>query len=97
MAAGDTVTVITAPRNNGEEKYQMDGVPFYTEPGGGKTPMAYQTGGSYAFVMPEHDTEISAVYKKGGGRYPGDAGGAGLPCDRGEDREQKVPFYRHRG
>ena len=26
--------------------------------------MAYQTGGSYAFVMPEHDTEISAVYKK---------------------------------
>lgn len=56
--------MITAPRNNGEEKYQMDGVPFYTEPGGGKTPMAYQTGGSYAFVMPEHDTEISAVYKK---------------------------------
>ena len=42
----------------------MDGVPFYTGPGGGKTPMAYQTGGSYAFVMPEHDTEISAVYKK---------------------------------
>lgn len=64
VAAGDTVTVITAPRNTGEEKYQMDGVPFYTGAGGGKTPMAYQTGGSYTFVMPEHDTEISAVYKK---------------------------------
>lgn len=64
VAAGDVVTVMTAPKNTEEEKYQMEGVPTYTDRAGSRTDMAYQTGGSYSFVMPEHDTEISAVYKK---------------------------------
>lgn len=63
-AAGDTITVITAPKNTGEERYQMDGVPTYTDENGKRIDMSCQTGGSYSFVMPEHDTEVSAVYKK---------------------------------
>lgn len=64
VAAGDVVTVVTAPRNTAEEKYQMDGVPTYTNKKGDRIPMEYQTGGSYSFVMPSYDTEVSAVYKK---------------------------------
>lgn len=64
VAAGDTVTVLTAPRNTETEKFQMDGVPTYTDSLGRRRKTSYQTGGSYQFVMPEHDTEVSAVYKK---------------------------------
>lgn len=64
VAAGDVVTVITAPKNTAEEKYQMEGVPMYTDTLGECVDMAYQTGGAYTFVMPAHDTEITAVYKK---------------------------------
>ncbi|MCI8453482.1 MAG: peptidase A26 [Lachnospiraceae bacterium] len=64
VAAGDTVTVTTAPRNTEEEKYQMDGTPTYSDAAGKRIAMSYQTGGSYRFVMPENDTEVSAVYKK---------------------------------
>ena len=64
VAAGDVVTVMTAPKNTESEKYQMDGVPTYTDTNGDRTDMSYQTGGAYTFVMPECDTEISAVYKK---------------------------------
>ena len=64
VVAGDTVTVLTAPRNTETEKFQMDGVPTYTDSLGRRRKTSYQTGGSYQFVMPEHDTEVSAVYKK---------------------------------
>lgn len=64
VAAGDTVTVLTAPKNTETEKFQMDGVPTYTDSLGRRRKTTYQTGGSYQFVMPEHDTEVSAVYKK---------------------------------
>lgn len=64
VAAGDVVTVVTAPKNTDTEKYQMDGVPTYTDLDGDRVNMAYQTGGTYTFVMPAHDTEISAVYRK---------------------------------
>lgn len=64
VAAGDVVTVVTAPNNTEREKYQMEGVPTYTNRFGKRVDMSYQTGGSYTFVMPEHDTELSAVYKK---------------------------------
>lgn len=64
VAAGDVVTVVTAPKNTSEEKYQMDGVPTYTDMLGNPMNMAYQTGGTYSFVMPDCDTELSAVYKK---------------------------------
>lgn len=64
VAAGDVITVVTAPKNTENEKYQIDGVPTYTDKNGTHQDMQYQTGGSYTFVMPEHDTEISAVYRK---------------------------------
>ena len=64
VAAGDIVTIITSPKNTSEEKYQMNGVPTYTDAFGKRIDTSYQTGGFYTFVMPEHDTEISAVYKK---------------------------------
>ena len=64
VAAGDVVTVITSPNNTEHEKYQMEGVPTYTKSNGIRTDMDYQAGGSYSFVMPAYDTEISAVYKK---------------------------------
>ena len=64
VAAGDVVTVVTAPKNTTEEKYQMDGVPTFTNKSGNRVDMAYQTGGSYSFTMPAYDTEISAEYKK---------------------------------
>lgn len=64
VAAGDVVTVVTAPKNTADEKYQMDGVPTYTNKKGSRVDMEYQAGGAYTFVMPAHDTEVSAVYKK---------------------------------
>lgn len=64
VAPGDLLTVVTAPKNTAEEKYQMEGTPTYTDENGIRRKMAYQTGGSYTFIMPDHDTEISAVYKK---------------------------------
>ena len=84
VAPGDMVTVITAPKNTLEEKYQMDGVPTYTNQDGKRTDMSYQTGGSYGFVMPDHDTEISAVYKKVAANIHGSQpGGAGGICGMG--------------
>lgn len=64
VAAGDVVTVMTAPKNTEDEKYQLDGVPTYTNQKGQRVAMDYQTGGAYSFVMPAHDTEVSAIYKK---------------------------------
>lgn len=64
VAAGDVVSVTTAPRNTETEKYQMDGVPTYTDQQGLRVPMEYQAGGFYSFVMPAYDTEITAVYEK---------------------------------
>ena len=64
VAAGDIVTVTTAPKNTSEEKYQMDGVPTYTDHKGNRVEMAYQIGGSYSFEMPAHDVEVTAEYKK---------------------------------
>lgn len=64
VAAGDVVTVMTAPKNTENEKFQMDGVPTYTDKSGKRKDMSYQKGGFYTFVMPENDTEISAVYRK---------------------------------
>lgn len=64
IAAGEVVTVTTAPKNTENEKYQMDGTPTYTDFRGQRVPMEYQTGGSFSFIMPACDTEISAVYEK---------------------------------
>lgn len=64
VAAGDVVTVTTAPKNTDEEKYQLDGAPTYTDSIGRRRKTTYQTGGTYKFTMPAHDTEVSAVYQK---------------------------------
>ena len=64
VAAGDIVTVTTAPNNTANEKYQMNGVPTYTDQQGNRVDMDYQTGGAYSFVMPACDTELLAVYEK---------------------------------
>lgn len=64
VAAGDTVTVVTAPRNTEEEKYQMAGSPMYTDADGSRREMSCTAGGAYTFVMPECDTEISVEYRK---------------------------------
>lgn len=64
VAAGDIVTVMTAPKNTDMDKYQMDGVPTYTDERGNRVDMSYMTGGSYSFIMPAHDTELTAEYQK---------------------------------
>lgn len=63
VAEGSTVTVATSPKNTNQEKYQMDGVPFYWKNGGRKM-TSYITGGQYTFTMPANDTEVSAVYRR---------------------------------
>jgi len=70
---GATVTVLTAPNNTKEDRYQMTverteagGVkaPTYTNEQGEEIPMNYVNGGSYTFVMPECDTELNVEYEK---------------------------------
>lgn len=63
VEAGKTVTVTTSPKHTDSARFQMDGVPTYTECGREKE-MSVGTGGSYQFIMPEENTEIRAVYEK---------------------------------
>ncbi len=73
IVPGSVVTVTTAPKNTGENRYQM--VMDTNEPGGVKAPvfldesgrweeMDYVNGGSYSFIMPECDTELNVEYIK---------------------------------
>ncbi len=73
VMAGATVTVLTAPKNTGENRYQMvvdrmeDGgvkAPTYTDEQGEPHPMSYINGGSYTFIMPECDTQLEVEYEK---------------------------------
>lgn len=73
VAPGDVVTVLTAPKNTGTDRYQMvideteaGGVvpPRYLDEQGNFVPMQYVNGGSYSFVMPECDTELWVEYQK---------------------------------
>lgn len=70
---GATVSVLTAPKNTGNNRYQMvvnrteaGGVepPTYTDKQGDAVPMQYVNGGSYTFVMPECDTQLDVAYEK---------------------------------
>ena len=63
VEAGRTVTVTTSPKHTDAARFQMDGVPTYTEQGREKE-MSAGSGGSYQFTMPEENTEIRAVYEK---------------------------------
>lgn len=71
VVPGTVVTVATAPKNTGGSRYQMvvDGQksggvkpPSYRDEDGNRVEMEYQNGGSYSFVMPESDTELSVEY-----------------------------------
>ncbi len=73
VAAGVTVAVTTAPNNRDGNRYQMvtdtseqGGVkpPVYINAVGRQVPMTYVNGGSYAFTMPERDTQINVEYVK---------------------------------
>ena len=73
VAPGVVVTVVTAPKNDGENRYQMvvderesGGVvpPTYLDESGQLKPMNYTAGGSYSFSMPKRDTEINVRYQK---------------------------------
>ncbi len=73
VAPREIVTVVTAPKNNGENRYQMvtdetehGGVvpPVFLDENGDFVPMQYVNGGSYTFMMPECDTELNAQYEK---------------------------------
>ncbi|MGN0158572.1 MAG: hypothetical protein ACI39W_05460 [Brotaphodocola sp.] len=73
IAPGEVVTVLTAPKNTGTNRYQMavDGSeaggvipPVYLNEQGDFVSMQYVNGGSYTFVMPECDTELNVEYKK---------------------------------
>ncbi len=73
VAPGTAVAVATAPKNRGQDRYQMaaslsepGGVkaPTYINGAGRRVPMSYAAGGTYTFSMPERDTEINAEYVK---------------------------------
>ena len=73
IAPGAVVTVTTAPRNTGRDRYQMvadasqkGGVkpPTYQNEDGNAEPMNYINGGAYSFIMPASDTELNAEYVK---------------------------------
>ena len=73
VAPGCTVTVTTAAKNTGGNRYQMvyddqaDGKvkpPTYTDEDGDRQNMTYMNGGSYSFIMPEADTELNVEYVK---------------------------------
>ncbi len=66
VVPGSVVTVATAPKNKGGNRYQMaaGSVPTYVDESGNPVRMDYVMGGSYSFVMPECDTELNAEYIK---------------------------------
>lgn len=73
VVPGAVVTVATAPKNKGENRYQMvvdphygGGVkpPTYMDESGRNVEMDYKNGGSYSFIMPECDTELNVEYIK---------------------------------
>lgn len=73
IAPGETVSVATAPKNRGENRYQMvyereeEGSvkpPVFLDENGEQIPMGYVNGGSYTFEMPECDTKLLAEYIK---------------------------------
>lgn len=63
VEAGKTVTVTTSPKHGEEARFQMEGVPTYTE-GGKEKKTVYKKGGEYTFTMPAENTEVRAIYEK---------------------------------
>ncbi len=73
VAPGIAVTVVTAPKNKGDHRYQMvvdeneEGMakpPTYIDEEGQQISMNYMSGGGYTFLMPGRDTEINVQYQK---------------------------------
>lgn len=74
IAPGCTVTVTTAAKNTGGNRYQMvydeneDGKvkpPTYTDEDSDPQPMTYINGGTYSFEMPEADTGAQRGVREG--------------------------------
>ena len=63
VAPGKTVTVSTSANQTEKARFQMVGVPTYTQ-GQKRHDTTYVNGGEYSFTMPEENTQVSAVYKK---------------------------------
>lgn len=73
VVPGASVTVVTAPKNSGTNRYQMvvdsneaGGVkaPTYLDETGDQLAMNYVNGGAYTFTMPDCDTELNVEYVK---------------------------------
>ena len=67
VAPGVTVQVSTAPNNEGDKVYQIDGKPQFKKQSGDGYILkdtSYVTGGGYTFTMPSNNTEITAKYIK---------------------------------
>lgn len=73
VAPGDTITVVTAAKNNANARYQMRYSemepgkvipPTYTDEYGNVQDMNYVSGGTYSFLMPDSDTELNVEYIK---------------------------------
>lgn len=73
VTPGVTISVATAAKNKGRNRYQMvfdanaEGKvkpPTYTDESGIGQKMTYVNGGSYSFIMPESDTELNVEYAK---------------------------------
>jgi len=73
VAAGATITITTAPKNTAGNRYQMVydesepgkvNAPTYLDELQNVIPCTYQNGGTYTFIMPENDTEITVEYVK---------------------------------
>lgn len=63
VAPGKTVTVSTSANQTEKARFQMVGVPMFTQ-GLKRNDTTYVNGGEYSFTMPEENTQVSAIYKK---------------------------------
>ena len=99
VAPGVVVTVTTAPKDRGEDRYQMiptegesGGVrpPTYQTETGETAPMQYVSGGAYTFRMPACDTTLTAEYEKVTTKLTVDPGELGfqIVMTRSGDRKQ---------
>lgn len=65
VAAGSVVHVLTAPNNTDQEKFQMEGSPYYYNAAGKKKNATYsESSHAYDFKMPEENIAVNAIYKR---------------------------------
>lgn len=99
IKAGAVVTVVTAPKNTAENRYQM--IVELSEAGGVKPPtyldeeeekpMQYVGGGAYSFIMPECDTRLNAEYVKVTTKLTADPGQTRISIVQTRSGDRKDP------